>query len=139
MVDLLLKSIDYDSEILGQSLNYVYHNNGIDKGVSTSIFRKILSLSPSLEFNDSEFESHFLSCLFTYSYLFETLWDFYPDAQDLNSFEYWEDVLDSLNEEEISNLSTNIYKIKGYFNSYKLLLATSDEKYKEISDIFKLV
>lgn len=55
MVDLLLKSIDYDSEILGQSLNYVYHNNGIDKGVATSIFRKILSLSPSLEFNDSEF------------------------------------------------------------------------------------
>ncbi|MCG7499884.1 hypothetical protein MHO82_23745 [Vibrio sp. Of7-15] len=137
VVDLLLKNIDYDSETLGQSLNYVYHNNDIDKNVAISIFRKILSLSPSLEFNDSEFESHLLSCLFTYNYLFETLWDFYPDAQDLDSFESWVDVLDSLNGEKISNLASNLNKIKGCFGSDKLLLAIRDEKYKEISDVFK--
>ncbi|MCG7499885.1 hypothetical protein MHO82_23750 [Vibrio sp. Of7-15] len=135
-VKLLLENINYDNDTLGEALNHVYHTSETNETVVINIFNSILKYSPSLDFNEGEFESHLLDCLFVYTYLFDSIIGYDIKIEDLNEFDCWQEILEETNEIELIEMVNNLNKVKDNFDSEKLLEAANKNNHKLIIESF---
>lgn len=135
-VKLLLENINYDDDTLGEALNHVYHTSETNETVVVNVFNSILKYSPSLDFNEGEFESHLLDCLFVYTYLFDSIIGYDIKIEELNEFDCWEEILEATNETELIEMINNLNKIKYDFNPEKLLEVATKSNHRLIIESF---
>lgn len=135
-VKLLLENVNYDNDTLGEALNHVYHTEETNETVVINIFNSILKYSPSLDFNEGEFESHLLDCLFVYTYLFDSIIGYDIKIEDLNEFDCWQEMLEETNEIELIEMVNNLNKVKDNFDPEKLLEAANKNNHKLIIESF---
>ncbi|MCG7500225.1 hypothetical protein MHO82_25590 [Vibrio sp. Of7-15] len=136
IVNLLLDSLSFDDEVLGEALSYVYHSNENNNELNLSIFNNILKKYPSLEYINAEFDSHILECLFNHPYLFDSIINYNIEISCLNDFDDWELILSAIDEDKLVELLNNLKKLNGVFEADNLLEVAYKNNYKVITDFF---
>lgn len=136
IVNLLLDSLSFDDEVLGEALSYVYHSNENNDEVNLTIFNNILKKSPSLEYINAEFDSHILECLFNHPYLFDSVIKYNVEISELNDFDDWNLILSTIDEDKLVELLNNLKKLDGIFEPDTLLEVAYENNHKVVIEAF---
>ena len=136
IVNLLLDSLSFDDEVLGEALSYVYHSNENNNEINLTIFNNILNKSPSLEYINAEFDSHILECLFNHPHLFDSIINHSVEISGLNDFDDWELILSEIDEKKLVELLNNLKKLDGIFEPDTLLEVAYENNHKVVIEAF---